>query len=87
MGVNIEFYGIPRSRAGTADAMAEGTTLGEVLCNLARQFPDFAADCIVNDSLVDGYAANLNGQRFVRDPQTPIDDGDSLLILSSDAGG
>ena len=48
MSIHVEFYGIPRSRAGTADAAAEGATLGEVLSHLARQFPDLAADCIAD---------------------------------------
>ena len=32
-------------------------------------------------------AANLNGDRFISDPATPLGDGDRVLILSSDAGG
>ena len=87
MGVNVEFYGIPRARAGVASATAEGATLGEVLGDLARQFPGFAADCLADGCLNDGYAANLNGEHFVRDPHLRLGAGDSLLILSSDAGG
>jgi molybdopterin converting factor small subunit len=31
--------------------------------------------------------ANLNGDQFVRDPRTRLKEGDSVLILSADAGG
>ena len=87
MGVNVEFYGIPRARAGIANATAEGTTLGEVLDDLARQFPDFATACLADGRLRDAYTANLNGQQFIRDSNVHVGSGDSLLILSSDAGG
>jgi molybdopterin converting factor small subunit len=32
-------------------------------------------------------AANLNGDRFISDPATRLEDGDRVLILSSDVGG
>ena len=32
-------------------------------------------------------AANLNGDRFISDPGTRLGKGDSVLILSADAGG
>ena len=87
MSVNIEFFGIPRSRAGVAETTADGTTLGEVLSDIGQRFGDFAESCLDGDRLATGFTANLNGERFVSDPATPLADGDSLLILSSDAGG
>jgi molybdopterin converting factor small subunit len=87
MGIRVELFGIPRSRAGAAEATAEGATLGEVLLDLGKQFPEFAATCLNGNALAVGYAANLNGEQFVCEPDTPISDGDCLLIFSSDAGG
>ena len=87
MSVNVEFYGIARRRAGVAETTSAGVTLGEVLRDIGRQFPEFALDCLSGDALNAGFAANVNGETFVREPATTIADGDTLLIMSSDAGG
>ena len=58
----------------------------ELLGKLAAEIPAFA-DLITDDRLEPALAANLNGDRFVSDPQTPLDEHDCLLILSADAGG
>lgn len=93
MQVLVEFYGIPRLRAGRASleislpAANDQATLGEVLKMLARELPEFADHCLQGDRLRDGYIANVGGRRFLNDPATKISDGDSLLILSADVGG
>ncbi|MBI3839688.1 MAG: MoaD/ThiS family protein [Planctomycetia bacterium] len=87
MSITVELFGIPRQRAGIAKTQAEGARLDEVLLDLARRFPRLAEACIANGRLQSGYLANLNGQRFVSDPSTALAAGDSLLILSADAGG
>ena len=84
----VEFYGIPRERAGVAQTTATGRTLGEVIEELAARFPAFAADCVGPEGgLKPQVVANVRGDRFVRDPATPLDEDDVLLILSADAGG
>ena len=87
MTVTVELFGIPRERAGVARADASASTLGEVLALLAVRFPRFAESCVQNGELAEGYVANLNGRAFVTDPATALSDGDSVLILSADAGG
>ena len=87
MLIRVELFGIPRERAGTAITEAQGTRLDEVLSDLARRFPRLAEACFLDGRLQPGYLANLNGQRFVSDPSTALVAGDSLLILSADAGG
>ncbi len=37
--------------------------------------------------LASGFACNINGVTFVRDPNVKIASGDRILILSADAGG
>jgi hypothetical protein len=37
--------------------------------------------------LSSGYACNINGRDFIRDPGAKIRAGDRLLILAADAGG
>ena len=87
MKVQVELFGIPRQRAGVATTVAHGSRLGEVLGDLVRQFPALAETCIEHSRLRPGYIANLNGKRFVTDPATQLAPGDSILILSADAGG
>jgi molybdopterin converting factor small subunit len=87
MTITVEFFGIPRARAGTAATTAQGRCLGEVLSDLAGRFPEFARDCLDGNRLRPGFTANLRGERFVTDPQTPLAEGDTVLLLSVDAGG
>jgi molybdopterin converting factor small subunit len=87
MSVHVELFGIPRERAGIAETTAEGSRLGEVLLDLARRYPRLGETCFEGGRLQAGYVVNLNGQRFVLDPATEVQPGDSLLILSADAGG
>ena len=91
MSIRVEFYGIPRQRAGVAattiDVAAARTPLNDVFRQLGERFPALARDCFDQHGLRGGYAANVNGERFVSDASTPLPDGSCLLILSADAGG
>lgn len=87
MQVAVELYGIPRARAGVARASAVGANLGDVLADLARQFPSLAKTCIDGRSLRPGYVVNLGAERFVTAPETTIRDGETVLLMSLDAGG
>lgn len=87
MSVTIEFFGVPRQRAGTERVEIEAGSLGQALAVLSERFEGMAESCFDGNRLRPGYVANLNGDRFVSEPDTPLADGDSLLILSADAGG
>jgi molybdopterin converting factor small subunit len=91
MVVRVEFYGIPRSRTGVAHTALEFTatpiTLAHVVKELAARFPDFGADCVESDSLARTCVANINGERFVGVAGATINDGETVLIMSADAGG
>ena len=91
MIVEVEFFGIPRSRAGVPSARCEfsepQTTLVSIIRDLERRFPDFGSDCTHKGALAPSVVVNLAGERFVRDPTTPIYDGETVLIMSADAGG
>lgn len=91
MTVRVEFFGIARLRAGVSHtavaAGPEGVTLAELLAELSERFPGLAEDCLDGRRLRPPYVANLDGQRFVADPQLRLLDGQSLLILAADAGG
>jgi molybdopterin converting factor small subunit len=90
--IRVEFFGVSRQRAGTADIDvtldAESATLGDVLRETVRQCPLLLGACLEPDGrLKPGYVVNLDGQRFVREPQTPLQSVQSILFLSADAGG
>lgn len=87
MSIRVEFFGIPRQRAGVAATTAEGARLGDVLRELEQKFPGLAEDCLQQGRLQASCTANLDGTRFVTDPQTPLTGKQVLLILSADAGG
>lgn len=101
MEIHVEFFGVARLRANQASivlhgadgevANGEGNRAGlplqQVLALLEQRLPQFAESCLKDGSLRQEYAINCDGQRFVRDPQTLIPAGSTLLILSADAGG
>lgn len=84
--MQVEFLGIPRVRVGLSDVEVEAATLGEALAVLAARFPAFA-ELMPAGRLHPSIAANLNGDEFVKDPDTILSPDDRLLILSADAGG
>lgn len=85
--VIVELFGIPRARAGTARTTVCGNDLGEVFEALANRYPALARDCIDGRRLRSGFTANLGGRQFVTAPETLVKPGESVLILSVDAGG
>jgi molybdopterin converting factor small subunit len=84
--MHVEFFGVPRERAGIDELEVRAETLGALLGTLASKMPGLA-EFIVDDRLHPTLAASLNGDRFISDPQTPLSDRDCVLILSADAGG
>ena len=64
----------------------QADTLGQLLSTLAAQNPALGK-LIGADRLHPAFVANLNGNRFVSDPGTPLGASDCVLILSADAGG
>ncbi len=87
MQVTVELFGIPRARAGVTQTVANGATLGDIMVDLARQFPALGDACIQGQFLKAGYTANLRGEQFVTNPSTRLKEGDAILLMSLDAGG
>ena len=82
----VEFFGIPRERAGISRLEVQADTLGQLLGALATEIPSLG-NLIGLDRLDPVWVANLNGDRFVSDMATPLRENDFVLILSADAGG
>jgi molybdopterin converting factor small subunit len=90
MVIRVEFFGVARSRTAvecTELNVAGPVTLAVVIQELAARFPAFAEQCVAGEQLRPNYAVNIDGNQFVREPQTPIPDNTCLLIMSADAGG
>ena len=84
--MHVEFFGVPRERAGISELEVHADTLGQLLGMLAMRMPSLS-EIIQRDRLHPAFVANLNGDRFVTDPGTALGADDCLLILSADAGG
>jgi len=84
--MHVEFFGIPRVRVGVGGMKMHANTLGQLLVSLAVEVPAMR-ELIDGRSLRASFVANLNGDRFIRDPETPLAEDDRVLILSADAGG
>lgn len=87
MQVAVEFFGIARARAGVAQTTAVGQSLGDVLADLAARYPALSETCIDGRRLRPSFTANVSGRRFVTAPETPLSEGDTVLVMSLDAGG
>ena len=84
--MRVELLGIPRERAGVSALDLQADTLGQLLALLSSRFP-LLGDVMSAAGLAPSVVANLNGDRFVTDPRTPLSQDDCVLILSADAGG
>jgi hypothetical protein len=89
--VHVELFGVPRRRAGIANVTLhfshDRLRLRDVLAELGRRFPSLAESCLQADRLKPGYLVSLDGQRFIRDPESCVPGGTHLLLLAADAGG
>ena len=90
MNIRVEFYGIVRQRAGVAKVelpRIKSTSLGDVIAALTERFPLLEGECFEQGRFCPGFICNIDGDRFVMDPDTPLDTSCTLLIMSADAGG
>ena len=88
--IEVEFFGIARQRAkrpSVTISIGGSLRLTDVLRRLSEQFPELESDCIHDGVLSKICTANLNGDQFLSDTNSPIQPGDRLLIMSADAGG
>lgn len=85
--IRVEFYGIPRLRAGVPETEVGATTVGGALRSVLAEHPALAGGILSEVGALPGFRLSLNGNRFVDDPCTPLQEGDALLVFSVDAGG
>jgi molybdopterin converting factor small subunit len=83
----VEFYGVPRHRAGQAELPLHASTLAELLDKVVRHCPRLADLRTPDGRPAPAYLVSLNGERFLLCPDEVLRPGDRVLVLSADAGG
>ena len=90
--VIVELFGTARIASGRRhlhiDAPRDATA-GELVAVLADVCPSLVGIALQKDlsGLLESYTLNLNGTEFVESDELTLQDGDTLLLFSSMAGG
>jgi molybdopterin converting factor small subunit len=87
MPVTVEFFGLPRQRAGRAELTTAARTVRDALEAVRRACPNLAGVLTPDGRVNAQYLVSLNGERFVTDLREPLPPGARLLLLGADAGG
>ena len=91
MPVTVRLPTIMRTHAGgQSEVSAEGSTIGEVVDDIVRQFPGTATHLKAPDGGVHKFVnVYLNDEdvRYLGKLETPVKDGDQVSILPAVAGG
>ncbi len=85
--IQVEFFGIPRLKAGIASTQFIAGNVAELFAELREQLPELAEACLMGDQLAAEYLLSINGTQFTRDESLTLYEGDHVLILSADVGG
>jgi molybdopterin converting factor small subunit len=85
--VTVEFYGVPRQRAGCAEVTVPAGPVVEVLVAVESRCPGLRGLTTPDGHLAPQYLVSLNGEQFVTDFQRLLEPGSRVLLLSADAGG
>jgi molybdopterin converting factor small subunit len=85
--VTVEFYGIPRQRAGRAELVVRAGTVAEVLASVQKSCPGLAGLLPDQGRLAPEFLLSIDGQRFAAGLSEQLRSGQRLLLLSADAGG
>ncbi len=85
--ITIELFGMPRARGGVRELVVSAGTVGEALAQVVAKCPALVDVVNADGRLASQYLLSLDGKRFVSDVSQPLQPGDRLLLLSSDAGG
>ena len=85
--VTVEFFGVPRLRAGRAELEVEAGTVGELLTAVAAACPGLTDLRRADGRPGPHYLLSCDGLAFVNDPDLRLAAGVRVLLLSADAGG
>lgn len=85
--VIVEFFGVPRLRAGRTELAVPAGSVAEVLAAVEGACPGLAGLRQADGGLAPHYLLSLDGQMFLTDSEQAIHPGSRVLLLSADAGG
>jgi hypothetical protein len=85
--ITVEFYGVPRQRAGQAELSVRATRLREALHAVQQACPKLADLINADGRLAPHYLLSIDGVGFVTDMAETLESGSRVLLLSADAGG
>ena len=90
--VTVEFYGIPRLKTEVPTVSLQAESLQEVFEQLAESFPLFESHCLLRSEdgawgLKKSFLMSRNGLTFDHSQKNELQDQDTIMILSADAGG
>ena len=90
--VKVELFGTLRLRSGRREvalALTGPADRQDVIYSLAEACPTLVGHGLRVDlsDVEEGYAFNRNGLAFLGDEDFTVEDGDCLLLISSQAGG
>lgn len=85
--ITVEFFGVAKLKAGRPSIDVEASDVGTVLLAVAERIPTFADACLREGKLRPEFLLSINGRQFTSRGETPLSDGDAVLIVSADAGG
>ncbi len=91
MPVEVRLPTVLRSRAGGKSTVeADGGTLGEVLSDIVRQFPDLDGQVVTEEGTLHKFVnvyRNDEDVRYLDKLATTVSSGDVISILPAVAGG
>ncbi|HEX8771641.1 MAG TPA: ubiquitin-like small modifier protein 1 [Acidimicrobiales bacterium] len=91
MPVEVRLPTVLRSRAGGKSRVeADGATLGEVLSDVVRQFPDLDGQVVTEEGTLHKFVnvyRNDEDVRYLDKLDTTVSGGDVISILPAVAGG
>lgn len=85
--VIVEFFGVPRLRAGQAEVAVPIGSVLTILQAISERCPSLPDLLTADGHLAPHYLLSLDGRAFVTDLSCEVPPGSRLLLLSADAGG
>ena len=87
MPVTVEFYGLPRQRAGRTEITTVAGTVRDALGAAHAACPNLSGLLTPDGRLNPHYLVSLNGERFVTDLGEVLTGDARVLVMGTDAGG
>ena len=85
--IRVELFGTLRVRSGQSYVPMHANTIRTAMSALMRSHPGIARLLPPLDQLSDSHRFSINGKTVTTDLDTPLREGDTLLLFSATVGG